>query len=96
MGWGVNFAGAVVGGTATEFPVILVGKVIQGLGVAGIQGNGMAIISSNFPDRERGKSIGLYTAVIGSGLTSGPTIGGVLVDWLSWRAVFFANLPFGL
>ena len=95
LGWGVNFAGAVVGGTATEFPVILVGKVIQGLGVAGIQGNGMAIISSNFPDRERGKSIGLYTAVIGSGLTSGPTIGGVLVDWLSWRAVFFANLPFG-
>lgn len=95
LGWGVNFIGAVVGGAATEFPVILAGKVIQGLGVAGIQGNGMAIISSNFPEHERGKSIGLYTAIIGSGLTSGPMIGGVLVDLLSWRAVFFANLPFG-
>ena len=96
LGWAVNIIGAVVGGTATVFPMILVGKVIQGVGVAGIQGNGMAIISSNFPDHERGKSIGLYTAIIGSGLTSGPMIGGLLVSSLSWRAVFFANLPFGV
>ncbi len=96
LGWSVNIVGAVIGGTASEFPVILLGKVVQGLGVAGIQGNGMAIISSNFPEHERGKSIGLYTAIIGSGLTSGPTVGGLLIDWFSWRAVFFANLPFGV
>ena len=96
LGWTVNIVGSVVGGMATDFSMILAAKVVQGIGVAGIQGNGMAIISSNFPDHERGKSIGLYTAIIGSGLTSGPTIGGVLIDWFSWRAVFFANLPFGV
>ena len=96
LGWTLNIIGAVVGGSASLFPIIVIGKVIQGIGVAGIQGNGMAIISSNFPDNERGKSIGLYTAIIGSGLTSGPIIGGLLVHFVSWRAVFLANVPLGI
>ncbi len=96
LGWALNVIGAVVGGFAPEFPIIVIGKVIQGIGVAGIQGNGMAIISSNFPENERGKSIGLYTAIIGSGLTSGPIFGGLLVHFVGWRAVFLANIPLGL
>ena len=96
VGLSINIIGAAIAGTATIFPIIVLGKVIQGIGVAGIQGNGMAIIASNFPDSERGKSIGLYTAIIGSGLTSGPIIGGFLVHWLSWRAVFLANVPVGV
>ncbi len=96
LGWVINMIGAAVGGFAPVFPIVVIGKVIQGIGVAGIQGNGMAIISSNFPESERGKSIGLYTAIIGSGLTSGPTIGGLLVHFVGWRAVFLANIPLGV
>ena len=96
LGWVINMIGAAVGGFAPVFSIVVIGKVIQGIGVAGIQGNGMAIISSNFPESERGKSIGLYTAIIGSGLTSGPTIGGLLVHFVGWRAVFLANIPLGV
>ena len=85
--------GAMLGGMAQVFPMLIASKVVQGIGSAGIQANGLAIITASFPEHERGKAIGLYTTIIGSGLISGPIIGGFLVSSLGWRAVFFANIP---
>ncbi|MEE9199660.1 MAG: MFS transporter [Dehalococcoidia bacterium] len=91
------FAGAAaIGGTAQVFPVLIVAKVIQGIGAAGIQANSMAMIADVFPEQERGKALGLYSTIIGTGLISGPIIGGLLVTGLGWRSVFFANIPVGL
>ena len=56
----------------------------------------MAIIAAAFPDRERGKALGLYLAVIGAGSIVGPILGGLLVDALGWRAFFFAGVCMAL
>lgn len=96
IGFVVFVAGAALGGTAQAFPVLVAAKIIQGVGVAGIEANGMAMVADIFPERERGKAIGLYMSIIGAGAVGGPVIGGTLVSLLGWRSVFFAGLCVGL
>lgn len=96
IGFGVFVAGAALGGTAQAFSVLVAAKIIQGVGVAGIEANGMAMVADIFPERERGKAIGLYMSIIGAGAVGGPVIGGTLVSLLGWRSVFFAGLCVGL
>ncbi|MFQ5872593.1 MAG: MFS transporter [Dehalococcoidia bacterium] len=95
-GFLVFIGAAAIGGSAQAFPFLIVAKVIQGIGSAGVQANGLAMVADAFPERERGKALGLYTSIVGVGLISGPAIGGVLVSGLGWRAVFLANIPIGL
>ena len=57
------------------------------------QGTGMAMITSVFPEEERGKGIGTHMSVIGTGGMVGPVLGGILVSTLGWRWVFLVNLP---
>ncbi len=96
MGFLVFMSAAALGGTAQALPVLVGAKIIQGIGSAGIQANGMAMITEVFPERERGKALGLYMTVIGTGSVSGPIVGGLLVSGLGWRSVFFAAIPVGL
>ena len=95
-GFVVFVAAAAVGGSAETFPVLVASKIVQGIGSAGIQANGMAMVADIFPERERGKALGLYMLIIGTGAISGPVIGGVLVSSLGWRSVFFASVPVGI
>ena len=92
-GFVIFITGAVVGGMAQSFPLLIVAKIIQGVGAAGIEANGMAMVADIFPERERGRAMGLYMAVIGVGAISGPVIGGLLVSELGWRAVFWFGVP---
>ncbi len=87
---------AAMGGAAQTLPVLIAAKVLQGAGAAAIQANGMAMIVSAFPDRERGRAVGLHMTVIGTGSISGPIIGGLLTSRFGWRAVFYAGIPMGL
>ena len=95
-GFVIFIAAAAFGGSSPNFPLLIVAKVLQGVGSAGIQANGMAMIAEVFPERERGKALGLYMTVIGTGSISGPIVGGILVSALDWRSVFFASVPVGL
>ena len=61
-----------------------------------IQGNGMATIISAFPDSQRGKALGYHLSVVASGAIAGPTVGGFLISALSWRWVFYINVPIGI
>ncbi len=96
MGFLVFMCAAALGGTAQALPLLVGAKIIQGIGSAGIQANGMAMITEVFPERERGRALGLYMTVIGTGSVSGPIVGGLLVSGLGWRSVFFAAIPVGL
>lgn len=73
--------------------LLIVSRVVQGVGAAMTQGTAMAMITSVFPDEERGKGIGTHMSVIGAGGMAGPAIGGLLVSALGWRSVFLINLP---
>lgn len=71
-------------------------RVVQGIGSAMIFGTGIAILSSVFPARERGKALGISVAATYLGLSIGPLLGGVLTQHVGWRSVFFINVPLGL
>ena len=95
-GFFVFVGAAAMAGSADTFMVIILAKVIQGVGSAAIQANGMAMIAQVFPERERGRALGLYMTIIGTGAITGPVVGGLLVTQFGWRYVFFASVPIGI
>lgn len=68
---------------------------MQGLGGAMIFGTGIAILTSVYPAQERGKALGINVAAVYTGLSAGPLIGGLLVEHLGWRSIFFLNALLG-
>jgi EmrB/QacA subfamily drug resistance transporter len=87
---------ASIAGTSQVLPMLLAAKALQGIGAAAIQSNAMAMVVGAFPEEERGRAVGFYMTIIGTGSIGGPIIGGLLVSGLGWRSVFFAAIPAGL
>src|SRR5215207_2394027 len=71
-------------------------RAIQGLGAAFIMPLSLSIVSAAFPPEERGKAIGIWSAVSVSGIALGPIVGGALVEYASWHWVFLINVPIGI
>ena len=71
-------------------------RVGQGLGGAMYNTTGMAIITSVFPVQRRGQALGIYVAAVYIGLSLGPFVGGILVNFLGWWSIFLVPLPVGL
>ena len=84
---------ALAAGLSGNMGLLIGFRALQGVGAAMTQGTGMAIIVASFPVAERGRAIGLMMGVVSSGAIVGPALGGFLLDWLGWRAVFLVNLP---
>jgi len=84
---------SVVGGISPHENLVILSRVVQGAMAGVIQPLAMTIIFQVFPERQRGLGMGIYRLGVILGPAIGPAVGGVLVDWLSWRAVFFMPLP---
>ena len=95
-GFGVFVAGAALAGISPDIWTVIVCRVIQGVGAAMIQANGMAILTTTFSARERGRVIGMFMTMVGLGAITGPIIGGAVVDTFGWRGVFVLSVPLGL
>lgn len=76
--------------------MLLVFRVLEGIGSAAIFSTGTAILISVFPPGERGKALGINVAAVYAGLSLGPAIGGFLTEHFTWRSIFFINGPLGL
>ena len=96
LGSVILMVGAAGAGLAPNLATLLLARIFQGVGAAMTQGTGMAIMTSVFPNQERGRAIGLLMTTVGVGAVAGPAIGGAVVDFIHWRAVFFINIPLGL
>ena len=70
-------------------------RFFQGLGAAMTMACTPALVVDTFPETERGRAIGLMGTVVASGLTAGPVLGGLLIHYFSWRAIFYVNIPIG-
>lgn len=71
-------------------------RAIQGIGSAMVFGTGTAIITSVYPPKERGKAIGITVTSVYIGLSLAPFLGGILTQYLGWRAIFYLTIPFEL
>jgi len=94
----VAFALASLAGGLAQDPVLLIAaRVVQGAGAAIVAPAALSLITTGFPEGpERTRAIGLYGAVSSVGFVAGQVLGGVLVQFTSWRAVFLVNVPVGL
>ncbi|OKI04987.1 EmrB/QacA family drug resistance transporter [Streptomyces sp. CB02923] len=88
--------GSVLCGIAQDMPQLIAFRAVQGLGGGGLIVLSMAIVGDIVPPRDRGRYQGLFGAVFGATSVLGPLLGGLFVDHLSWRWVFYINVPIGI
>src|SRR5436190_2772305 len=89
----VFILGSALSGLAPSLLLLILARLFQGIGGALIFSVNVAMITSTFPSRERGLALGLNTVVISLGVAAGPTIGGIITQFLTWRWIFYVNVP---
>ena len=89
-------AGSVLCGLSPIIHTLIGFRVVQAVGAAMIMALGMAIVTEAFPRSERGRALGISGTIVSVGIAVGPTLGGVIVQNLSWHWIFFVNLPIGI
>jgi len=83
-------------GVAWSSTTLIIFRIIQGIGAGLLFPNSMAIVSDAFPAHERGQALGMWGALAASGSTLGPTIGGYIIEYFSWRIIFYSIIPIAI
>ena len=94
-GLGVFLAGSALSGAAQNMSQLIAFRMLQGLGAGSLMTLGMTIVGELFGLEQRAKMQGYVSGVWGVASLLGPLLGGLLTDHVSWRWVFYINLPFG-
>jgi len=88
---------SLAGGLAGDPVLLVASRIVQGAGAALVAPAALSLITTSFPSGpQRTRAIGLYGSMASVGFVAGQVLGGVLVEWTSWRAVFLVNVPVGL
>lgn len=96
LGFIIFTIGSVLCGLSWSITTLIGFRVLQAIGAAMVIALGMAIVTEAFPPRERGLAIGVSGSMVSVGIVVGPTLGGFLIEALSWRWIFYVNLPIGI
>jgi EmrB/QacA subfamily drug resistance transporter len=93
----VGFAAASAASAASpNVEWLIASRAVQGVAAAFMMSLGLALLSAAFPAEKRGTAIGLFSAVTGIAVASGPIVGGAVVNGLDWTWIFWVNVPIGL
>jgi EmrB/QacA subfamily drug resistance transporter len=91
------FAGASAAcALAPSIGALIAARAVQGAGAALVLTLALALVSSAFPPERRGAAIGLFSAVTGLSVASGPLVGGAVIEGIDWEWIFWLNVPIGL
>ena len=92
----IFLAGSMLSGLSQSMGQLIAFRALQGIGAGGLMVGAQAIIADIVPPRERGRYMGLIGSVFAVASVAGPLLGGFLVESLSWRWVFYVNMPIGV
>ena len=88
---------SLTGGLAPSETVLILARVVQGLGAAMASATGLSIIATVFPEgKERNRALSIFAAATGTGFAAGMILGGIITASLGWRWVFDINVPIGV
>lgn len=96
IGFAIFTAGSALSGLSPTVAWLIVFRVVQGIGSALIFSMTAALITESFPPSERGKALGVNGTIVSTGIISGPILGGLIIDAVDWRWIFYVNLPVGI
>ena len=96
LGVGIFVLGSLLCGLAWGMGSLIVFRALQGIGAGAVQPMGMTIMGDIYSVAERAKAQGYIASVWAAAALVGPTLGGVFADYVSWRWIFFVNLPVGI
>ena len=95
IGIGLFVLGSILCGIAWSMPALIAFRALQGLGAGAVQPTAMTIIGDIYSVAERARVQGYVASVWAISAVVGPTLGGIFVDYLNWRWIFFVNIPLG-
>jgi EmrB/QacA subfamily drug resistance transporter len=95
FGIGVFLAGSVLCGVAWSMPTLIIARAVQGIGAGAVLPMTITIVGDLYSVQERARVQGYVASVWGAASVIGPTLGGVFSEYLSWRWIFFVNIPIG-
>ncbi len=88
--------GSLLCGLSTSGTELVIFRALQGTGGAALLATSLALLAQTFQGKERGFAFGVWGAVVGAAAGTGPLLGGLLTTEISWRWIFFVNLPIGM
>jgi EmrB/QacA subfamily drug resistance transporter len=88
--------GSAICGAAPTLGFLVAARAFQGLGGSLLMAISPAMLTSAFPASERGRALGLNAVIVALGVSTGPTLGGLLTTHFTWRSVFYVNVPIGI
>ncbi|HJF85954.1 MAG TPA: MFS transporter [Companilactobacillus farciminis] len=88
--------GSIADGLALNDLWLNIARGFQGIGGAAMMSLSLSIVTTAFPNKQRGLALGIWSSAVGLAVSIGPLIGGTLVNSLGWRSIFWVNVPIGL
>jgi len=95
-GFMVFTLGSLLCASANRVLFLVMARAVQGVGASMLMACSPALIVDVFEKEQRGRALGMIGAVVAAGLTIGPVAGGLILEYLSWRYIFYINIPIGI